>query len=325
MLNKRLAILQLAARHHLTALQRTELWELAGFDKEPAHLASWTQRGLALLAAALGGLALICWIAANWGAMGRTGHFVLLQGLVFALFTGAACLPSAKQALSLGALFSVGGLFAYFGQTYQTGADAWELFAIWALLGLPLCFAARSDAVWALWVTIATVAIARWDFAHSGYTWPGKSGSVVVHLVAWLCNIGVTVMSCKRIRAVTGCGQWAFAAAVTLSTIAAGTVAISGLTGTDIAPYYWVALLLFGLAAWLLASPGLFDIYSLSVVSLALNVLIIGALAQLLFSHTHGATIGEFLLLGGSAAGLLAYTVHLILELSRKYRKGARA
>jgi len=46
---------------------------------------------------------------------------------------------------------SIGGLFAYFRQTYQTGADAWQLFALWAALGLPLCLGVGSVVPWAPW------------------------------------------------------------------------------------------------------------------------------------------------------------------------------
>ena len=40
--------------------------------------------------------------------------------------------------MGLLAMLGMGALFAYFGQTYQTGADPWQLFALWAALSLPL-------------------------------------------------------------------------------------------------------------------------------------------------------------------------------------------
>ena len=39
----------------------------------------------------------------------------------------------------------------YLAQQYQTGADSWQLFAIWAALALPLCLGVRHDAMWAQW------------------------------------------------------------------------------------------------------------------------------------------------------------------------------
>ena len=40
---------------------------------------------------------------------------------------------------------ATGALLALFGQTYQTGADVYELFLTWALLGLPLVIAAQLE------------------------------------------------------------------------------------------------------------------------------------------------------------------------------------
>ncbi len=48
---------------------------------------------------------------------------------------GPECTPG-KAALLLATLL-LGVFLALFGQTYQTGADPWQLFANWALLILP--------------------------------------------------------------------------------------------------------------------------------------------------------------------------------------------
>ncbi len=42
-----------------------------------------------------------------------------------------------RQALLLALALNIGALLALVGQTYQTGADPWQLFATWALLLLP--------------------------------------------------------------------------------------------------------------------------------------------------------------------------------------------
>ena len=81
---------------------------------------------------------------------------------------GAAWRPAARAPLALLALLGIGGLFAYFGQTYQTGADPWQLFAWWAALALPLCLGVRSDVLWAPWAAVAVGAISLWVHAHTG-------------------------------------------------------------------------------------------------------------------------------------------------------------
>src|SRR5207245_5079115 len=126
-------------RHELDAPRVKRLRQLAGLDAEPAALATWLPRGVAVLGAALGGFGVVLWIAANWETFGRFGRFALLQGLIAAMCVGALAKPRARAPLGLIALFGIGGLFAYFGQTYQSGADPWQLFALWAALALPLC------------------------------------------------------------------------------------------------------------------------------------------------------------------------------------------
>ncbi|MEG0885322.1 MAG: DUF2157 domain-containing protein, partial [Janthinobacterium sp.] len=135
----RLAVYQLASAHALDAQQTRQLQEVAGFQREPARLAYWLPRGVAVLGAALLGMGLIFWVAANWEDLGRMGRFALLQGVLAAACVGAFAVPKARVPLLLVAVLAIGGLFAYFGQTYQTGADPWQLFALWAVLALPLC------------------------------------------------------------------------------------------------------------------------------------------------------------------------------------------
>jgi uncharacterized membrane protein len=318
MMNTRLALLELAAQYQLDAAAQARLWRLAGFDAEPDRLVLWLRRGLALLAAALGGLGIIFWIAANWDAMGRTGHFVLLQGFVVAMCAGAALVPGARQAFSLLALLAIGGLFAYFGQTYQTGADSWQLFALWALLALPVCIGARSDSVWSAWAMVAALAIARWDYAHAGYSWGSDAANLPVHAGAWAAMLALTLALSRPASGVTGAGTWAFRTALTLSTVFVTITALTGVFDTRVAPHYWLGLLLCTLAAWSLARSRLYDLYGLSIVSLGANILAVGGLGRALLIGVHGEAIGQLLILGLLAAGFLAATVRAILNVSRQ-------
>ena len=92
----------------------------------------------------LGGLALafavLFFIAYNWAEMGRWLRFGMVQAAM-ALAVGVAIWPKASPMVQRVALTSatllVGVLLALFGQVYQTGADPWQLFFIWAVLTLP--------------------------------------------------------------------------------------------------------------------------------------------------------------------------------------------
>jgi uncharacterized membrane protein len=163
----RQALFEIAAEHRLDAAGVRRLDGLAGLEREPGTLTAGLARGVAVLAAALGGLGIVFWVAANWQTLGRFGRFALLEGFILAMCAGALWRPAARAPLGLLALLAIGGLFAYFGQTYQTGADPWQLFALWAVLALPLCFGTRSDVLWAPWALVASVAIALWVHSHA--------------------------------------------------------------------------------------------------------------------------------------------------------------
>lgn len=110
------------------------------------HLLLW------LSALALG-FSLLFFIAYNWTAMGRIGRFVLVElALVIALgvYLWRGGQGPVAQALLFTAALLVGGLLALFGQTYQTGADPWQLFFTWGLMILPWAFIARLPALWLL-------------------------------------------------------------------------------------------------------------------------------------------------------------------------------
>ena len=107
----------------------------------------------------------IFFIAYNWQDIGRYARFGLVEGaLVVALAivfrTGVDRL--AGQAALLACALLAGALFALIGQTYQTGADTFELFATWALAILPWVILARFAPLWLLWLAIVNAAVSAY-------------------------------------------------------------------------------------------------------------------------------------------------------------------
>lgn len=313
----RLTLYQLAARHRLDARQSANLQQLAGLYREPAALAWWLPRGLAIVAAALFGMGVIFWIAANWDTFGRVGRFALLQGFVVIMCLGALARPAARAPLGLLALLATGALFAYFGQTYQTGADPWQLFALWAALALPLCLGARSDVLWLPWALVAATAIALWVHAHAGHRWGIDTRHLSVHAIGWSAALALIVALGPIGRPLTGAGVWSLRASIVVSVIAISTTALAGLFfRQQVAPHYWLGLAMLLLAAAALSLPRLYDIFVLSAVGLALDTLLLCGLGRLLSELDDNGLF--WLLLGLAAAGLLALTVSLILRLARR-------
>ena len=275
------------------------------------------RRGLTIAAAGLIGFGLILWIAAHWDTLGRTGQFALLQTGVVAACALAWRGGVVRPAAGLLALLGIGGLFAFFGQTYQTGADAWQLFALWAALGVPLAFGVRSDVVWAPWTLVAMVAVALWVQAHTGHRWRVEPSDLWVHLIGWGAALGVCGVSVPVMRARLGTGVWAFRGGVTLAVVMVGATALGGLFPTQVQPQFGAGLLTLAVAAGMLYRPGLFDVFALSAVALGLDTLLVAGLARLLFSGGGGDAIGVLLLIGLFAAGLLALSVSLLLKRAR--------
>jgi uncharacterized membrane protein len=317
-MNVRHDLLELAARRHLSRPHTRQLLQGAGLVDEPAALAVWLPRGVAVLAAALGGLGVVMWIAANWDTMGRLGHFALLQGLVLATGLGAALRPQARAPLGLLALLGIGALFAYFGQTYQTGADPWQLFALWGALALPLCLGARSDVLWAPWALVVVTAISLWVHTYSGHRWSVQPDQLRVHLLAWsvtLVLVGALSSSWQRY---TGAGIWGFRTAATLAVGAVTLTALGGLFFGTVQAQYPLGVLLLALGAALLSTSRWFDVFALSAVALGLNALLVGGLVRWLGEGSwNNDWLGRLMLIGLFAAGLLAASVSGILRLSR--------
>ncbi|MCI0570256.1 MAG: DUF2157 domain-containing protein [Myxococcaceae bacterium] len=113
----------------------------------------------------------VFFFAANWAELGRFGKLALLQAALVGAVAGAWRLwPRASgQACLTVAAGLVGPLLAVYGQAYQTGADAWELFAGWAALILPWVLLSRSQPLWLLLLALVNVGLTLyWEQVGEG-------------------------------------------------------------------------------------------------------------------------------------------------------------
>lgn len=104
----------------------------------------------------------VFFFAYNWQEMGRYTKF----GLVELCLISAVGISwkfgldrLAGQAALLSATILVGALLALVGQSYQTGADPWQLFAVWALLVIPWVAIGRFGALLLFWVGLVNIAL----------------------------------------------------------------------------------------------------------------------------------------------------------------------
>jgi uncharacterized membrane protein len=168
---RRAAILDWAEHGHLEADALPVALRSAGVTPDAQDWRQFFDRlglwlGVIFLAAAV-----IFFFAYNWQAMGRFAKFGLLEALIVASAVASWRLDlaqaSGKAALLLTALL-LGALLALTGQTYQTGADTYELFAAWALAILPLVVVGRFGALWLVWIALINLALIFYYQVFSG-------------------------------------------------------------------------------------------------------------------------------------------------------------
>lgn len=130
--------------------------------------ASPSQHRLALGAGVLGTLllaaALIFWVASQWGHLAPDARLWLLRSVLAGSVLLAAVLAwrGARRWARLAAALAMactGGLLALVGQIYQTGADAWPLFLMWAVLTLPWIILLRFALPWLLCAALLQLAL----------------------------------------------------------------------------------------------------------------------------------------------------------------------
>lgn len=106
---------------------------------------------------------LIFFFAWNWDEMGKWEKFGSI-GIGILLMSLGSLLTRAKHQLmsdlfAVAASVLVGVFLAVFGQIYQTGADAWNLFFGWALLILPWVMVSRFQSQWLIWVGLLELSL----------------------------------------------------------------------------------------------------------------------------------------------------------------------
>ncbi|MGI2158880.1 DUF2157 domain-containing protein [Shewanella baltica] len=159
----------------------------------------------------------IFFFAYNWQSLGRFAKFGLIEvaillaiGAFAWLYYRANSLSAASHSLRhnhshsnhsnqcndsrfgattangvlLAASVLVGGLLALVGQTYQTGADPWQLFALWALVILPFAWVAGFDGLWLLLVGLINLSIGIFldSFSHLWGAFLDEQGQLLIFI-----------------------------------------------------------------------------------------------------------------------------------------------
>jgi uncharacterized membrane-anchored protein/uncharacterized membrane protein len=281
----------------------------------PLFLAPRTLRVATTIGAAgLFAFGVFSWIAANWADFHRLAKLGLVSALLLTTVVSAIFAPRTRTPVLLVATAAVGGLLALIGQIYPSGADAWQLFAAWALLALPFALAARHDAVWVLWAIVASVAIGLWQSQEHGGVASVDFGP------AWTLAIALALILAplEPLRAITGGTRWAFRFAC-FSAIALITfTGLIGLFDTDLGSgTVLAALTALIAAAGALLSLRPLEFGVLTLVCAGLDALLIGILFKLFIPDE--VELLSSLTIGLLAAALVAGSVVLLRLAHARY------
>jgi uncharacterized membrane protein len=304
-------ILAWAAQKRIKAGRLTEALRLAQAEPTAADWRRFLDLLLLWLGAVFVAVGLIFFIAYNWQAMGRYAKFGLVEVALLAAVVCSRKLGldglSGKAALCVASLL-VGALLALIGQTYQTGADPWQLFAGWALLILPWVIIGRLAALLLFWVGLVNLSLLLYL-----QTFPRAFGFIglvfTTPTLLWSLFVLNTLVLCLWELAAQARVSWLSERWPLRALVVAGGGLITALAAWGILEFgsfsaagplvYLVCLAI----AYAVYRRRVQDIFVLAGGVLSVILVVTTGLARLLLSH---ADAGGLLLIGLAAIGMSA-------------------
>ena len=227
----------------------------------------------------------IFFFAYNWASMHRLLKLGVIQtALILAVFTASfhGFEKLAGKASLLLACILVGALFALFGQIYQTGADAYELFLAWSAFIAGWVIISNFAALWllllilletALFLYWAQVVEMTWFIYRSPVLYERLFGMNVLALSLWeVCSLrGVSWLRGRWIpRLVASLGLFFLMIPLVILILDQDAFPY-GLKYIALLPFLYVACV--GFVLWFYRVV-IFDLYMIALVLLSLIVLV---------------------------------------------------
>jgi len=284
--------------------------ELGGVLPDRSAWRDFLDRLLLWLGAVMLAASVVFFLAFNWQDLGRFGKFALAEALLLAAFAYAGWRGferASGMAALVAAAILAGALFALVGQTYQTGADPYELFAVWAVAILPWALLGRLPALWVLWLVLVNLAVVLYFQAFHGVFGvlfgPERQAWLLFALntLAWAAWEALARAGFEWLRA-----RWAVRVVATASGACVTALALFAILDRR-AP--WLEVLAW--LAWLGAAYAVYrrrikDVYVLAGGVLSVIVVVAALLAKTMLDRGPGAGALLFIglvVIGMSAAG----------------------
>lgn len=252
------------------------------------------------------GLSVLFFIAFNWFEFGRFAKFSLVEISIVAAVAGYLFVKGspllAKASITVAAIL-VGVLLALFGQTYQTGADPWQLFIIWACLILPWALTARFSILWLICLVLCNTSFVLYIGVHTwhltAFFWRdvalwGLFAINFVSLIVWQ----LASIKCKWLQDGFSMRLIAVTVAVLITTLAIISIGTSNIL-SNLAVPIWVFCM--GLGYWVYRVKSV-ELFMLAIGCLSAIMLIATLFINLLFNGSE--IISAFFVLALVIVGL---------------------
>ncbi|MCZ6805091.1 MAG: DUF2157 domain-containing protein [Proteobacteria bacterium] len=273
---------------------------------------NWRQfidRLLLWLATMLIGAGVVYFFAYNWNAMGRFSKFGLIELIIVLslsiIWRIGIERTSGKSALT-GAALSVGVLLALIGQTYQTGADTYELFTAWALMILPWVVIGRFATLWTFWLVLVNTAFILYFRTFGGFFGILFSSMELLWVLFIVNTIALSIWKSLAINVFSWLQErWNERLLITTS---AGLITVLMLYSIfDHVDFSAIAV-----PVWFVWIGGMYtvyrmkylDVYALACLSLSVIVVVTSFMARHLLEH---GDAGGFLLIGIMVIAMTGY------------------
>ena len=312
--NSRLILLEWAEQSRIDTARLPEALRVSGSIPSVGDWRRFLDKLLLSLGALLSLCGVIFFFAYNWDDMGRFARFALVQGLIVLTlvgiwFVGLEKISGKVALLAAGVL--IGVLLALVGQTYQSGADTYELFAVWCVLIVPWAFISRFDLMWLLCLLLLNVAVILYYQTFGGFfsVMFGVEQMLwlllvinTVALVVWECLVQSGHSSRRSVRWVTRL----------LATVSGGLVtALAILDVLGDGEFQFMP----GLIAWVVWMAVAYywyrkvelDVYVLAIGMLSVVAVSNVLLARFLFDSANIDGVGGFMLMSLSVISLSAF------------------
>jgi len=155
-------LLDLLSQHRIREENIAKAVQVSGIVQSKYALLVFTRMLLLWVGAIALVMALLLFMAYNWGDLGRFAKFIMVEISLLAtasIYFFTQKYPLLQKISLMLASITLGILLALIGQTYQTGADPWQLFAVWALLMTPWAVVAGFSGLWILWILLLNIAM----------------------------------------------------------------------------------------------------------------------------------------------------------------------